>query len=98
VIFAKENIPGYVLSVFMLAGLGAFAYAGWTYIFSSDESLRSEVKLPETKKLTGISWKEGELWILMRPRRMGENPETWIFSKAPLKWPQWPEEIVLIER
>ena len=64
----------------------------------SDVTIRTELQLPVAKRLIGVSWKEGDLWFLLRSREPTERPETWTFVKGSLKWPQWPEEFVLVER
>lgn len=37
-----------------------------------------ETLAPNTK-LVNVTWKDDELWILTRPSRPGENPETYKF-------------------
>jgi len=38
--------------------------------------------LPCDRKLEMITWKEGNLWLLSRPIRAGEEPETHVFSES----------------
>ena len=41
------------------------------------------VNLDKDQKLVNCSWKEDSLWILTRPRREGETPETYkYFEKS----------------
>ncbi|MGE5370431.1 MAG: hypothetical protein ACM3QZ_00445 [Solirubrobacterales bacterium] len=38
-------------------------------------------KLPENQKLVNVTWKEDSLWLLTRPMRPGEKPETYTFRE-----------------
>ena len=40
-----------------------------------------DVELPEGYKLQEATWKDDELWYLMRPMREGECPEDWILEE-----------------
>ena len=39
------------------------------------------VELPEGYKLQEATWKDDELWYLVRPMREGEYPEDWILEE-----------------
>lgn len=39
------------------------------------------------QKVVNVTWKEGDVWILTRPMREGEQPETWsFFEKNSYGW------------
>lgn len=40
------------------------------------------VKLPAGKKLINATWKESNLWVLTRPMRTDEQPETFLFQES----------------
>lgn len=39
------------------------------------------INLPVNTKLESATWKEAELWYLVRPMRQEEQAETWIFHE-----------------
>lgn len=39
------------------------------------------IDLPVGQKLVNVTWKNADLWILTRPARTGELPETYSFSE-----------------
>jgi hypothetical protein len=56
-----------------------------------------QVDLPPGKGLVSVSWKNEELWMLLRSRPTSEAPGKWFLVKHAAAW-QWPEEFVLLER
>jgi len=44
-----------------------------------------EKNLPPGQKLIGVTWKESSLWVLTRPMRDDEKPETYAFQEES-KW------------
>jgi hypothetical protein len=38
-------------------------------------------ELDETKKFVNITWKDDNLWVLTRERKVGETPETYTFKE-----------------
>ena len=54
------------------------------------------INVPAGQKLVNVTWKETEVWILTRPMRANEIPETYSFyEKSP--WGLMEGEIKLIE-
>ena len=41
----------------------------------------STINLPAGRKLTNLTWKQDNLWILTRPMRDGDQVETWSFKE-----------------
>lgn len=41
----------------------------------------AKIEIPTDKKLVNLTWKENSLWVLTRPRRQGELPETFTFKE-----------------
>lgn len=41
-----------------------------------------EVRLPAGKKLVTATWKDADLWYLVRDRRQGEPVETLVFEES----------------
>lgn len=39
------------------------------------------INLPAHTKLENVTWKDVEMWILTRPMRAGETPETYSFQE-----------------
>ncbi len=54
------------------------------------------VDLPNGKKLENVTWKEGDLWYLVRPMRPGETPETHHFIEKSA-WGTWEGSVILHE-
>ena len=54
------------------------------------------IAVPAGQKLVNVTWKETEVWILTRPMRVDETPETYSFyEKSP--WGLMEGEIKLTE-
>lgn len=54
------------------------------------------INIPTSQKLVNVTWKETEVWVLTRPMRPDETPETYSFyEKSP--WGLMEGEIKLIE-
>jgi hypothetical protein len=55
------------------------------------------VEIPAGKKLVNVTWKEQEIWYLVRDMRADEKPETWEFKeKSP--WGAIQGTVVLTEK
>jgi hypothetical protein len=59
---------------------------------------KETIEVPRGQKIVTVSWKEkdGSLWILSRPMREGEEPETWSY-KAKSSFGIFEGEVVLKE-
>jgi hypothetical protein len=55
------------------------------------------VELPTGRKLENITWKNNDMWILTRPARPGEVPETHKFSESS-DFGVWQGEITIVEK
>jgi hypothetical protein len=42
---------------------------------------KEKMELPDKQKLVNVTWKESSLWVLTRPRRADEFPETYTFQE-----------------
>lgn len=49
------------------------------------------------QKLVNVTWKENELWILTRPRKPGEVPETYQFYEESA-WGMWEGTVYIKEK
>jgi len=54
------------------------------------------ISVPAGQKLVNVTWKENDVWILTRPMRTDESPETYSFYEKS-KWGLMEGEIKLIE-
>ena len=54
------------------------------------------IAVPADQKLINVTWKETEVWILTRPMRADETPETYSFYEKST-WGLMEGEIKLIE-
>ena len=54
------------------------------------------ITVPTGQKLVNVTWKENDVWILTRPMRADESPETYSFYEKS-KWGLMEGEIKLIE-
>lgn len=44
---------------------------------------KMEVKINGREKFVNITWKDNDLWIVTRPRKVGEEPEKyWFYEKS----------------
>lgn len=43
---------------------------------------KAQIVVPATKKLVNITWKEANMWLLLRNRKPGETPETYTFTES----------------
>lgn len=41
----------------------------------------TDSKLPCGRKLVNVTWKESSLWVVSRPMRAGEEPESYTFQE-----------------
>ncbi len=66
-----------------------FGFLGLWFFSGCTENQRARalggtetINLPKGQKLVNASWKEKDnsLWILTRPMREGEDPETWSYK------------------
>jgi hypothetical protein len=57
---------------------------------------KMSLDLPVGKKLVMVSWKDGDLWYLVRPYREGETPETYTYA-AKTAYGVWEGEVTLVE-
>ncbi|MBI5076773.1 hypothetical protein HZB94_00105 [Candidatus Falkowbacteria bacterium] len=58
---------------------------------------KTTIDLAAGKKLEMITWKDEDLWILTRPMRPGEQPETWSF-KENTSWGLAEGEVIIKEK
>lgn len=49
------------------------------------------------QKLVNVTWKENELWILTRPRKPGEVPESYTFYEQSA-WGMWEGTVLIKEK
>lgn len=40
-----------------------------------------EVTIPANEKFVNVTWKDTNLWVVTRPRKAGETPETYNFKE-----------------
>jgi hypothetical protein len=57
----------------------------------------AEIHLPVGKKLVNVTWKEGELWYLLRNKKEGEVPERYEFKEDSVGG-IWEGTVILIEK
>lgn len=65
------TVLGLVLLAGCTANRSARKYGGTT-----------TVEVPAAQKLVNVTWKENSLWLLTRPARAGETPETYTFKES----------------
>jgi hypothetical protein len=67
--------------------LGLFAIALMLFTSCTENQMvksyggTATVDLPAGQKLVNLTWKEADLWILTRPAKPGEVPETYTFAE-----------------
>ncbi|MFH1183018.1 MAG: hypothetical protein V1690_02020 [Candidatus Moraniibacteriota bacterium] len=62
----------------------ALAIAGCGQFLTKEFGGTSSIDLPKGQKLVIATWKESNLWYLVRPMRLGEVPETHEFVESSL--------------
>lgn len=55
-----------------------------------------QVNLPPNAKLVNATWKDADLWYLIRPMREGEAPEEWHFKESS-NWGTMQGEVIFRE-
>lgn len=75
--------------VMMLAALGmaGIAIGGMTIAGCTENSSARNwggtmnYTVPKGQKVTNVTWKEEDLWVLTRPMKPEETPEVWTFTE-----------------
>ncbi len=67
----------YLLSIALIMGLGCTEN-----VRSRAYGVTSKVDLPSNMKLVNITWKNADLWYLVRPMREDESEETYYFHES----------------
>ncbi|QNR70375.1 hypothetical protein IAQ67_28890 (plasmid) [Paenibacillus peoriae] len=66
--------------VFLLIIVGSLCLSGCNGVTRSLGGTQT-ITLEENQKLVNVTWKDKSLWILTRPAKAGEKPETYDFKE-----------------
>ena len=83
--------------IMIIAALLCFSFGCTPQQRAKNFGGKTEVSIPADKKLIIATWKEANLWLLVRDRKEGEVPETYTFSESS-SWGVWQGTITIRER